>query len=117
MGIRIKAGTSKKLTLTVFASDGTTAVDITTGHTIDLHYVRADDPDSVVINKGTALSGDDDIDVATQGASGIASTRIVSADTASLAPGTYEGQWKVDDGTDVTIVAAPPLVISDSFHS
>jgi hypothetical protein len=116
MSVRIIAGTSKTLTLTVYASDGTTTVDITTGHTIDLHYVRADDPDTVVINKGTALSGDDDIDVATSGASGIASATLVEADTSSLAVGTYKGQWRVDDGTDVTLVAAPDLIISDTYH-
>lgn len=91
------AGETKTIQATV--TDGGSIVNISSGYRIDLHSVRGDDGDALVIDKSTTASGDDLVDVTSQGASGIALASFVVSDTSSLAPGDYLTQWRVENTT------------------
>jgi hypothetical protein len=113
--IRIIAGESRQPRITV-TTDGSTTVDISSGYTIDWHVYREGDPDTVVVNKGTALSGDDDIDVSTSGASGIAIVTLTEADTIDLT-GTYIYEWRVEEDSSGEVDKTKGrLIVSDSGH-
>ena len=114
--IRIIAGESRQPQITV-TTNGSSTVNISSGYTIDWHVASAADSSTILINKGTALAGDNDIDVATSGASGIAIVSLVEADTVDLAAGTYVYEWRVEqDSTGEVDKVQGRLIIASSLH-
>ena len=114
--IRIIAGESRQPQITV-TTNGSTTVNISSGYTIDWHVASAADSSTILINKGTALAGDNDIDVATSGASGIAIVSLVEADTVDLAPGTYVYEWRVEEDSSGEVDKVQGrLIITSSLH-
>lgn len=114
--ITIIAGESRQPQITV-TTDGSTTVNISSGYTIDWHVATDLNSDTILINKGTALTGDDDIDVSTSGASGIAIVSLVEADTVDLAPGAYWYEWRVEEDSSGEVDKVQGrLVIKSSLH-
>lgn len=114
--IRILAGETRQPSITV-TTDGTTTVDISSGYTIDWHVTASAESDTILINKGTGLSGDDQIDVSTSGASGIPIVSLVEDDTVDLDPGTYYYEWRVEEDSSGEVDKVPGyLIIKASNH-
>ena len=118
---------TNRTTLTMFAgetksvravvTDNGAPVDLSSGYNVDLHVVRGDDPSALIIDKSTGASGDDVIDVASEGASGVAIASLVVADTEDLAPGDYLAQWRVEEvSTGAVKIQQFTLRVSRGLH-
>lgn len=99
--LRIIEGETAELELLHTDSSGS-AIDISSGYNVDLHIYT--DPDTVLIDKGTGLSGDDQVDVTTSGASGLATVTLTEADTLSLERARYIAEWRVRKTTGTEVV-------------
>lgn len=98
-------------------TDNGAPVDLSSGYNVDLHVVRGDDPSALIIDKSTGLTGDDLVDVTSEGASGVAIASFVVADTEDLAPGDYLAQWRVEEvSTGAVKIQQFTLRVSRGLH-